>query len=250
MLKQLNNDDGGFTLVEVSIILLVLVILSGIMLPQLGNFNRLARYVKVKEDLGAICASMKKMLDEVMLGGFYGEPRWRVEPIGLLIGPGAEPMTNGDGTANWNKSAFGQFTETTDDGTTDVDFTVDTFLNHMQQNKPLGSGNPINRYKNSLDDPEAAGAFFGWRGPYFDEFTSDPWGTRYAANVFALHRDGDAPDHGGIFTSAVVCLSAGMDGTVRTTFNQPMNDLDGDGFNGWKTSDDDIAVVLSSGGPF
>ena len=35
--------DGGFTLVEVTIILLVLVILSTIMLPQLGNFNRLAR---------------------------------------------------------------------------------------------------------------------------------------------------------------------------------------------------------------
>ena len=44
--------EGGFTLVEVTIILLVLVILSTIMLPQLGNFNRLARRVKVSEDVG------------------------------------------------------------------------------------------------------------------------------------------------------------------------------------------------------
>jgi type II secretory pathway pseudopilin PulG len=250
MSKQTN--DRGFTLVEVTIILLVLVILSGIMLPQLGNFNRLARYAKVKEDLGAICASMKKMLDEVMLGGFYGEPRWRVEPIGLLVGPGGVPMTTGDATDNWALDQWETFTETTDDGLQDVEFTTDSFINHMQQNRPLGSGDPQNRYKNPIDDPEpwAAGSFFGWRGPYFDQFTTDPWGTRYAANVFALHRDAEAPEYGGIFTSAVVCLSAGLDGTVRTTFNQPMNDLDGDDFNGWRTADDDVAVVLSSGGPF
>ena len=43
------QNQRGFTLAEVTIILLVLVILSTIMLPQLGNFNRLARFVVVKE---------------------------------------------------------------------------------------------------------------------------------------------------------------------------------------------------------
>ena len=66
--------QDGFTLVEVTIILLVLVILSTIMLPQLGNFNRLARFVKVKEDLGALCATMKKFLDEVMVRGPFEQP--------------------------------------------------------------------------------------------------------------------------------------------------------------------------------
>jgi len=56
---MLEPNDRGFTLVEVTIILLVLVILSGIMLPQLGNFNRLARYVKVKEDLGTLARSVR-----------------------------------------------------------------------------------------------------------------------------------------------------------------------------------------------
>ena len=208
---MLEQNDRGFTLVEVTIILMVLVILSGIMLPQMGNFNRLARYVKVKEDLGAICAGMKKMLDEVMLGGFYGEPRWRADPIGLLVGPGTAPMHNGAGTDNWVLGTGDHFEETTDDGSTGVHFEVDSFINHLQQNRPLDSGDPGNRYKNPLDDPEswAAGAFFGWRGPYFDDFSTDPWGNRYAANVFALHRGHDAPDHGGIFTSAVVCLPPG-----------------------------------------
>jgi hypothetical protein len=43
------QNQRGFTLAAVTIILLVLVILSTIMLPQLGNFNRLARFVVVKE---------------------------------------------------------------------------------------------------------------------------------------------------------------------------------------------------------
>ena len=43
MFNQLRKAQGGFTLVEVSIILFVLVILSSILLVNLGNYNRLAR---------------------------------------------------------------------------------------------------------------------------------------------------------------------------------------------------------------
>ena len=68
------QEERGFTLVEVTIILLVLVILSAIMLPQMGNFNRLARFVKVKEDLGAICSVLKVMLDDVGESAFYEDP--------------------------------------------------------------------------------------------------------------------------------------------------------------------------------
>ena len=88
------RNERGFTLVEVTIILLVLVILSMIMLPQLGNFNRLARKVKVYEDVGAICANFKKFLDEVMSNP-YIQPGGGVVvplfPVGLLVGPGTAP---------------------------------------------------------------------------------------------------------------------------------------------------------------
>ena len=111
--------ERGFTLVEVTIILLVLVILSGIMLPQLGNFNRLARYVKVKEDLGAICASLKKFIDEVMVVPF-GQPGGGIatptDPIGLLVGPGTPPditpingLTPGASNDIWDVAAVAGF---------------------------------------------------------------------------------------------------------------------------------------------
>lgn len=73
-------------------ILLVLVTLSMIMLPQLGNFNWLARYVVVKEDVAALCAPLKKFLDGVMLPGPFVAPGGTVQapstPIGLLASAG------------------------------------------------------------------------------------------------------------------------------------------------------------------
>ncbi len=247
---QSTRDQRGFTLIEVSIILLTLTILSTIMLPQMGNFNRLSRYVKAKEDLGAICSVMKAMLDQVMLGTFYGKPLERRVPVGLLAGPGAIPPKGLVSWSNWQREELTEFSEPTDYSGTRVEFVVDTFENHLQQNRPLGKWNDGDRYKNVFDNPMASGAFLGWRGPYMDAFTPDPWGNRYMANVFALHRPGDLPELRDGFTSAVVCYSTGPDLGADTAFNQPMNDRDGDGVYGWVTGADDLAVVFSAGGPF
>ncbi len=248
--------QDGFTLVEVTIILLVLVILSTIMLPQLGNFNRLARFVKVKEDLGALCATMKKFLDEVMVpgpfeqpGGGVAAPQW---PIGLLVGPGSVPaitpsVDHKTVFGDWSAPApgvFGTLTIETDIyGIEQADFKTDRLENHLQRNDPFGYGGSSvwDRYKNVIDDP-SVGAFFGWRGPYFNEITSDPWGTRYAVNTFGLHYS----DSGYAFSSAVVCYSAGPNKSADTGMNQPA----GEEPFGWVTGGDDLIATLSAMGPF
>lgn len=260
------KKDGGFTLVEVTIILLVLVILATIMLPQLGNFNRLARFVKAREDVAALCSVMKKMLDEVMLGAFFVDPRPNGRgnfPVGLLVGPGRAPKMGSkwDGNSgisgdegHWLLHPGDRFEVPVDVHTGDPNvFVVDTLRNHLQQNMPRWRRHRDSiRYKNPIDNPErwAAGAFFGWRGPYLDELTTDPWGSRYAANVFALYKAPETFDNDQIHSSAVVCYSAGPDSGVDTVFNQPMNDLDEDGFFGWQFMDDDVGAILSAGGPF
>ena len=248
--------QDGFTLVEVTIILLVLVILSTIMLPQLGNFNRLARFVKVKEDLGALCATMKKFLDEVMVrgpfeqpGGGVAGPEW---PIGLLVGPGSRPaiphgvdhnMAHGD-WASHVPGGFGTIAVETDIyGVEEASFFTDRIANHLLRNDPLGHGGSSlwDRYKNVIDDP-SVGAFFGWRGPYFDEISTDPWGTRYAINTFGLHFSRN--DYA--FSTAVVCYSAGPNKSADTAMNQPIGE---DPF-GWVTGGDDLVATLSAMGPF
>lgn len=250
-MMRFSGDERGFTLIEVTIILMVLVGLSTIILPQLGNFNRLAHFVKAKEDLTAICVSAKKMLDEVMLGAFYGNPRKRELPIGLLVGPGAIPQDGVVSSSLWTQPLYAEFTQETDGNAVNVEFLVDTFEHHLQENNPLDGYAYNARYDNPLEDAgrSGVGAFFGWRGPYLDVFTPDPWGNRYMANVFALYRPGDV-DPTDLFTSAVVCYSTGPDLGADTAFNQPMDDGDGDGGFGWLTGADDIAVVLSAGGPF
>lgn len=263
MVKNLRKQ-GGFTLIEVTIILLVLVILATIMLPQLGNFNRLARFVKAREDVAALCASLKKMMDEVMLNHVALDPKhnggWSSRPVGLLLGPGSPPEKGSKGNGRVHKGHW--LLEPGDNFEEPLDiypgrkirFEVDLLENHLQQNMPgngVYSHTHTNPYKNPLDNPErwAAGAFFGWRGPYLDELTTDPWGNRYAINTFALYKDPVSEDNDQIYTSAVVCYSAGPDSGIDTFFNQSQDDGDKDGHYGWRFMDDDIGAILSAGGP-
>lgn len=263
------RSQGGFTLVEVSIILLVLVILSSILLPNLGDFNRMARYARVKEDVGALCAAISKFLvdnGESSFwhwggrdgGGAYSDIPYREDTVGLLIGDGDTPTLNGlVGSAgeNWQAPYQEYFEENKDIAGTSVRFRVDTFANHLIHNSP--SGNPTNAYRTPSDmlngntsagipgglrfDPAGGQGFnsrFAWRGPYLnDRIDPDPWGTRYMANVFALHIPADMEGDG--FGSAVVCYSAGPDEEIDTAFNQP---------HGWTTGDDDVTAVAHSGG--
>lgn len=259
--KGLRNERG-FTLVEVTIILLVLVILSTIMLPQLGNFNRLARFVVVKEDVGALCASIKKFLDEVMLPGPYGVPGGSTDaptdPTGLLVGPGTVPAISGallTDTYNANKQLWDldpdlpEGIQITTDGAaaSTIRFEADRLFWHLQVNQPLGSNNggtPTDRYKNVIDDP-TVGPFFGWRGPYFDNLTSDPWGTRYSVNTFGLHGGSVGADD--IYMTPVICISFGPNKTADTEGNMPGAWVGGPDY---LIGGDDIAAVLSASGPF
>ncbi len=257
--ERARRGAAGFTLVEVTIILLVLVILSTIMLPQLGNFNRLARFVVVKEDVGALCASLKKFIDEVMVppfeqpGGTIAAPSG---PIGLLVGPGGAPALSGGvvgappfvGNGNWNMNCpneLGSMRVTPDilmggGPAIETAFLCDLLEHHLQVNNPMGAGgfNPQHRYKNVIDSP-SVGAFFGWRGPYFNEITSDPWGTRYSINVFGLHTD----TNGNAFSTAVICISFGPNKTANTAINMPAP-------SGYLIGGDDVVAILSAMGPF
>ena len=260
MRKGLQNERG-FTLVEVTIILLVLVILSTIMLPQLGNFNRLARFVVVKEDVGAICASLKKFLDEVMLPAPYGLPGGSGpsgaapdEKTGLLFGPGSIPDTTALGTAYgsssdiWDEAQDATFTVTPDGAaSTPVSFYADNLIYHLQVNapRPVNAGGIVDRYKNVIDDP-SVGPFFGWRGPYFNEINSDPWGTRYSVNTFGLH-GGNTNATDDVFWTAVICISFGPNKAADTEANMPGPPSAGPAY---AIGGDDIAAILSAAGPF
>jgi hypothetical protein len=256
----MRRNDAGFTLVEVTIILLVLVILSAILLPQLGGFNRMARYAKVKEDVGVTCATIAAYAHDTGENNFWNHG-WRDPdspdrswPVGLLFGDGDMPDGSGvEGSESWRGVGGEYFAVSTDFLYEELRFTVDTLANHLIHNTPqdepnqgyrtpadMVDGDNSSRIPGGLrfDPPSGQGfnSMFAWRGPYISDVVDpDPWGNRYMANVFAMHHpQGDDSDG---FTSAVVCYSAGPDEQVDTSFNQP---------GGWVTGDDD-AVVSAAG---
>jgi type II secretory pathway pseudopilin PulG len=261
----IHHDDRGFTLVEVTIILLVLVLLSTIMLPQLGNYNRLARFVKLHEDLGALCAEMKKMLDESMENAFWGNPQSRTLPIGFLYGPGDTPAIGSispSGYANGNWPVDGPrslYVDVLTDVAPDQSLTTytDSFDNHLQRNTPyatsstgVGVGGLGEHYDTNAD----FGAPFdkewwamGWSGPYFNKIEPDPWGNRYASNVFGLH----STPNGDYFLGAVVVISAGPNERIETNFDLYPSHITkcGNPGPGYVIGGDDATCVLSAGGP-
>lgn len=258
-------EGAGFTLVEVTIILLVLVVLSSIILPQLGNYNRLARFVKVKEDVGVLCSGLKKMLDEVMEGAFWGDPQDHELPIGLLAGewgetPGINPLLTGA-----NPPDIAWTLPVPSDATFDIQadvpwgtsarqtFWPDAFENHLQMNSPLlkwtgpGTGFALAATSQYMDVRHIPAEWWamGWHGPYFDKIDADPWGNRYVANVFGLHSI-----RGGAFSSPVMVLSAGPNEVIDTLFNMPYKESSSDVMGGYMVGLDDVVCVLSAGGPF
>jgi type II secretory pathway pseudopilin PulG len=255
----MRSNDTGFTLVEVTVILLVLVILSAILLPQIGGFNRMARYAKVREDLGGICAAVAAYLTDTGEGTFWNHG-WRDPdspdrswPVGLLIGDGDIPDGSGIGE-DWRGVSGDYFSISSDFNYEEFRFTIDTLANHLIHNTPqdepnqgyrtpadMVDGDNSSRIPGGLrfDPPSGQGfnSMFAWRGPYLSDVVDpDPWGNRYMVNSFAMYRpQGDDSDG---FISAVVCYSAGADEQVDTEFNQP---------GGWVTGDDDHTALVTAG---
>lgn len=268
---QIGNGERGFTLVEVSIIVMALAILSAILLPQIGVFLRDARFARAREDVGAIGVSMMQMLKDTGESTFHREPQgdWRspdrfeeggTQPVGLLIGDGDTP----DGyDENWREPFGGEV------GGAATDFggawmnrgLVDSFANHLIQNDPAntdtdaGAGASWNRYRTPADmvngdhssgvpgglsfDSSGGQGFnaeFAWRGPYLDRVGPDPWGNRYMANVMWLTMPQGADSSG--FIRPVIVLSAGPDEEIDTPFESR---------GGFVLGDDDIAYPVAYG---
>jgi len=273
MLRNQARDQRGFTLVEVSIIVMALAILSAILLPQMGVFLRDARYARVREDVATIGVSMMQLLKDTGESSFHGSPQgnWRSpqrfaegsgDPIGLLIGDGDTPDGN-ERFYDW-RTPLGSAVANAGTDFADVwvgGGIVDTFANHLIQNNPAdvehagGAGQSWERYRTpadmvggdyssgvpgglQFDGPGGQGfnSEFAWRGPYLDAVRPDPWGNRYMSNVLWLTMPQGADSSG--FIRPVIVLSAGPDEEVDTPF---------DSVGGFVLGDDDIAYPVSYG---
>ncbi len=244
---------AGFTLVEVSIILMVLTVLSMILLPGIGSYLRDARLARARSDLSAIAAAIDRFLEDTgeqafrcfgngkreTTGSTISDPSspdpWYV--VGTLVSDGDTPDGGApDDVWRWREPVDGH--------------AVDSMANHLVQNTP--GQNRAARYRTpedlftrevsnqfALQTQVGFNARFAWRGPYLSApVRSDPWGNRYAVNVKYLDPGSDSSEwnaHGWI--QDVFILSAGPDEEIDTPYE----------IDGVVPGDDDLIRVISGG---
>jgi type II secretory pathway pseudopilin PulG len=216
------RGQKGLSLVEVTIMLLVLMLLTSVLAPSIFDFVNDARWVKVKEDCEAIGITVARMVRDIgpclkFNGAAVCDEGNRVDIL-YSDGPNVVPAdvvavdypSNNitPPSINWyhdNVAGVGDWME-----------------GQFAQNLPLYN-TPLQNY------PAPAypvGPLFGtgWRGAYLaPPIGPDPWGKRYLVNsVFlGVAIDSLSADEGAVtrwWERDVFCISPGPNGLYETYF--------------------------------
>ena len=229
------KSDHGMSLVEATIILMVLAILTSVLAPSIGDYVNDARQVKAKEDLEALGLSVVRLVRDtglpfpVRVAG-VAPSKASTNRVDLLVSEGQLPtITAGTGVP---AAAAGYLIQNAVDWNDPVGAEVELATDHLVTN--------ANAYT-VVTFPAPAGPVpgLGWRGGYLSNLTGpDPWGVRYAcatvwmnpaSNVVVAANRGTNHD--------AFCLSAGQDGNVDTDIESTVN-------GGVATLGDDVIYVF------
>jgi Tfp pilus assembly protein PilE len=239
------SSERGLSLVEVTIILMVLSALTAMMAPSASSYIESARGTKAKADIEAIGSAIDQVLRNTGLSCLSKNGTscanvantGRVELLvsGTVVGDNepvvvtasfVAPASTASGlNLNWAG------------GTSEVDDTRrDTVERQLVTN---GAGYTAPNFSQSN---LVVGV--GWRGPYINGPADvDPWGYSYQANTVFLNVATDATDgttagtRRGGWVNPVMVLSAGSNGVVQTSFGVA-------GTAGATPVGDDIVYVL------
>ena len=243
-MKKMFTNERGLSLVEVTIMLLVLMLLTGVLAPSISDFVNDAKWVKVKEDCEAIGISVARVTRDVgPCLKFNGGDKCTMENrVDLLYSDGPDVQDDdlmGSGSAyfdspgnialhlNWRKDDMRG------------DSMEDQFVTNSSYYPTPGS----------LWNYNAVGPQYnlGWRGAYLSSpIGADPWGHRYLVNsVFlAVATDanagsGEGKKSGG-WSNDVFCISAGPNALYETAFG-------GNGKGGVTREGDDFIYIIAGG---
>ena len=194
------TGERGVTLVEASVVLMVVATLAAILMPAVNGYVEQARQARARADLSAIAEAINSFITDnaehqflyVQNRAANGNPSLHADAnrVDLLVGDGDIPPYS---TALGALESF--WTQVLNAGT------VDTLSNHLIENEPLEAG--AQRYRTPSDVVVAApggnnidfartsssgfNAPYAWRGGYLrGPVDPDPWGNRYAVNVAML----------------------------------------------------------------
>jgi len=187
------KKDAGFTLIELTVVLAVIVTLALILTPSITNFINDSRVARAKTDTQTVASAITQFYKD---DGFF--PQWSTANAGgpglvankvdLLVSPGNVPMVASANT--WTTG------------------TTDTIANQLISNTPAYT-------------MKTSTSAFGWNGPYLSSgIGADSWNNRYTVNVGLIDVTQGTQTSAGATKSAVWVISAGPNGQMETTYTQ------------------------------
>jgi prepilin-type N-terminal cleavage/methylation domain-containing protein len=197
----------GFTLIELTVVLAVIVTLALVLTPSITNFINDSRISRTKTDTATLAAALTQFYKD---NGFWpqwttannGGPGLVANRVDLLVSGGNVPAV---ATPNlWTTG------------------TTDGIADQLVSNTP---GYTM----------RSATSTFGWNGPYISNtIGADAWNNRYTINIGLIDTTLGTATAAGATKSAVWVLSAGANGQIETPYTQPMTTA--------APSGDDVAV--------
>ena len=186
-MMKIADKRGGFTLIEIVIVLAIIAVLAGILTPTLTRYVGDSRTRKAEADTRAIAAAMAMMYGDT---GHW--PIWVVGTATKASDADVDILVANDGTKPDDSSSL---TVTTGPWPTTVS---DDFTDQI--------------IDNAVSYPTTGRR--AWRGPYMEKVTADPWGSKYMSNVKFLQ----PANVGG--AKPVFVISAGPNKEIETDFEQ------------------------------
>jgi type II secretory pathway pseudopilin PulG len=223
------------SLVEATIILMTLAILTGVLAPTIGDYVNDARQVKVKEDVEVLGTAILRLLRDL------GKPFPQItvnttytsaNRVDLLVTEGNTPSSTAQGTPAV-LAAAGYPVTTILDWDDAIGGNVESATDHLVTN--------VTGYATVVfPTPGGPSPGLGWRGGYISVDTGpDPWGTRYGCATVWMNPGSDALTTNKGTNKDAFCMSAGSDAVAET-------DMDGNGSGVVVGGDDFIFIIQGS----
>ena len=186
---------AGFTLIELTVVLAVIVTLALILTPSVSNFINDSRVARTRADTQTVAAAVAQFYKD---NGFFpqwsaavnGGPGAAASKVDVLVSPGNVPSVAAPNT--WTTG------------------TSDLLAGQLLSNTPSYT------LRNAT-------ATFGWNGPYLSSaLGADAWNNRYEVNVGLIDTTLGVQTGAGATKSSVWVISAGPNGQLETGYAQPI----------------------------
>ncbi|HXH25968.1 MAG TPA: hypothetical protein VNI78_12000 [Vicinamibacterales bacterium] len=246
-MQQKLKSERGLSLIEATIILLVLSVLTAVVAPSMGDFVNDARDVRAKEDVEAIGGAIMRLLRDsrqaCLVLDATSASCTETNRVDLLYSDGSNPTVSASSYAIENSAITG--TNINWLGHADAATQTDTMENQLVKNTPNGA--TANAYADPTSFYTKGGpkAGIGWRGAYIAAPVGpDPWGFNYQSNTAFLNVANDVSGTGegqasGGWRYDVIVISAGRNGNIETPF------ANATGTGGTSLGGDDVVYVIT-----